>query len=162
MKVCNTFVLPLKTKVKGPAPAIPSGQEDIIDEAIKAFRCNVLHKNFKQPGPADLSLCYLTVWIGEVIRFLSKIKSKDEAKKKITRISHDSNFSIPGDDNFCMPGFFSKPEKRADGDIIRSYLRQLREESATRLVGVLYMPSGEQNKWWFQFHKRTFMGIEST
>mmetsp|Transcript_1343 Transcript_1343/g.1672 ORF Transcript_1343/g.1672 Transcript_1343/m.1672 type:complete len:177 (+) Transcript_1343:60-590(+) len=158
--VCKTVVLPVKTKIRGPAPSCPSETVDIVDEAIKYFRCNVLHKTFPQPGPADLTLCYLTIYIGEILRFLKSVQTKVEAKKKITQLSHETNFTIPGEDNFCLPGFFGAPAKRSDADIFRSYYRQLREELAERLLKELYTDKGDQNKWWFQFHKKSFMGID--
>mmetsp|Transcript_4229 Transcript_4229/g.9913 ORF Transcript_4229/g.9913 Transcript_4229/m.9913 type:complete len:177 (+) Transcript_4229:205-735(+) len=158
--VCKTVVLPLKTTVRGPAPAAPGDSVDIIDEAILAFRCNVLHKNFSKPGPADLTLCYLTIYIGELLKFLVKTQTKTEAKRKATQISHDNNFTIPGEDGFCLPGFFGEPKSRSDSDIIRSYFRQLREELTERLLEIIYTKDGQKNKWWFQFSKRSFMGID--
>ncbi|GAB5361320.1 hypothetical protein AAMO2058_000703300 [Amorphochlora amoebiformis] len=159
-QVCKTIVLPVKTGVKGPAPAMPEGQEDIVDEAIKAFRCNVLHTTFPQPGPADLTLCYLTIYIGELLRFLKNTPGKIEAKRRATQLSHDNNFTVPGEEGFCLPGFFGAPQKRSDGDIIRSYFRQIREEITVRLLNIIYTKDGKQNKWWFQFSKRSFMGID--
>uniref|UniRef100_A0A7S2TVK3 Actin-related protein 2/3 complex subunit 3 n=1 Tax=Lotharella oceanica TaxID=641309 RepID=A0A7S2TVK3_9EUKA len=158
--VCKTVVLPIKSGLSGPCPSLPEGKDDIIDEALISFRCNVLHTTFSQPGPADLTLCYLTIYIGEMLRFLKKTATKAEAKKKAVQISHSNNFSIPGDDGFCLPGFFGKPTSKSEADTIRSYYRQLREELTIRLIDVIYNKDGTQNKWWFQFYKKSFMGID--
>ena len=158
---CGTVILPVKTTVKGPAPACPTDQTDIIDEAIMSFRSNVLHTTFKQPGPADLTLCYLTIYIGELLRFLKTSPTLVEAKKRVVQMSHDNNFAIPGEDGFCLPGFWKKPESRREADQVRSYLRQMREELATRIMSRLYR-EGKKNKWWLQFAKRSFMGIMKT
>mmetsp|Transcript_3033 Transcript_3033/g.4389 ORF Transcript_3033/g.4389 Transcript_3033/m.4389 type:complete len:177 (+) Transcript_3033:24-554(+) len=157
---CKTVVLPLKTKVRGPAPACPGDTIDIIDEAIDYFRCNVLHKTFPNPGSADLTLCYLTVYIGELLKFLKNTATKTEAKRKSTQVSHSNNFSIPGDDSFCLPGFFGNPATKSEADVFRSYYRQLREELTERLLEIIYTDKGEQNKWWFQFAKKSFMNLD--
>lgn len=81
--ICNTVVLPLKTKVKGPAPPQKAEEMDIIDEAIESFRANVLFKKYKTEGPADLTIAYLTVFIAETLRFFSKCANRVDAFKKV-------------------------------------------------------------------------------
>jgi len=137
-------------------------EEDIVDEAIKAFRCNVLFTKFDKESPADLTLCYLTVYISECLRKFANYKTKSEAERKITQLSHSQNFTIPGEKGFCLGGFFSQPASRSEADLLRSYFRQLREETATRLLDHCYLESGEQNKWWIQFKTRKFMNIDRT
>jgi len=159
---CNTAVLPLKTKVKGPAPPCGAKEEDVVDEAIKYFRANVLFKNFEPEGPADLTLCYLTIFVGEVLRDCNKHKTKLEAQKGVQTLSHSTNFKTPGEDGFCLPGFFKPPAAKPEQDLFRAYFRQLREELATRLIDQIYGADGNKNKWWFQFNKRKFMNIDKT
>jgi actin related protein 2/3 complex subunit 3 len=159
--LCGTCVLPVRTKVRGPAPPLAEG-EDIIDEALKFFRANVLFKNFESKGAGDLTLAYLTIYIGELIRFCNRYKSKTEGKKAITQLSHSQNFSIPGESRFCLAGFFKPPESRKDGDTFRSFYRQLREETADRLIERLYNEDGSPNKWWMMFSKKKFMGVKDT
>lgn len=60
-------------------------------------------------------MCYLTIYIGEVLRFVQKYKTKAEAQKNITQLSMSGNFSIPGDSGFPLAGFFSAPKNRAEG-----------------------------------------------
>jgi hypothetical protein len=52
--------------VRGPAPVQQADGKDIIDEAINFFRANVMFKNFEMKGPADRTLCYLTLFIHQV------------------------------------------------------------------------------------------------
>jgi len=158
---CNTCIFPLKTKVKGPAPPAKTGEEDIIDETIKFFRANVLFRTFDSQGPGDLTQCYLTIYIGEIIREVQKYKTKADALKNILTVSTSGNFKIPGEDGFCLPGFFTPPKAKAEADLFRAYYRQLREESANRLIEILFTNEGP-NKWWFQFSKRKFMNIAKT
>jgi len=161
-KVCNTMVLPLRTKIKGPAPPAPASGKDIIDEAIQFFRANVLFRNYESQGPADLTLCYLTIFISEVLREFAAQKKKKDAIAKITTLSMSQNFTIPGDKGFPLSGFFTAPTNRTEGDIFRQYYRQLREELVNRLVEIAYNAEGDQNKWWMQFSKRKFMNIAKT
>jgi len=156
---CGSAILPLKTKVKGPAPPAKSEENDIIDESITFFRANVLFRAFKSEGPADLTLAYCTAFIAEVLRFFAKQKTKEDAKKKMTELSMSQNFPIPGERTFALAGFFSTPASRQESDLFRQYYRQLREELCNRLIELAYLPSGQQNKWWICFSRRKFMGI---
>jgi actin related protein 2/3 complex subunit 3 len=133
--------------VKGPAPPAKSTDLDIIDEAITFFRANVLFRSFKQEGPADLTLAYLTVFIGQILREFAKQKNKNDAKAKITQVSMDTNFAIPGDKAYCLPGFFAAPASRPEGELFRQYFRQAREELVNRLVDIAYNENGLPNKW---------------
>ena len=66
-------VFALKTKIRGPAPAVDGGAEDDqIDEAIRLFRANVLFRNFEVLGPADRTLIYLTLFIHQVRSALAR------------------------------------------------------------------------------------------
>jgi len=189
---CGCALLPLKTKVKGPAAPCPNDSIDIIDEAIMFFRANVLFRNFQPSSPADLTLCYLTIYIGELLRAFTKCRTKDDAKKTITSLSMSTSFAVPGDKTFVLPGFFTTPATRQEGEAFKSYFRQAREETAIRMVELAYSPqpiitqSTEQttpqtssssssssttpgggpdathNKWWMAFAKRKFMNIAST
>ena len=57
------MIAPLKTNITGPAPLLSSNEEDIVDEAIKYYRPNLLYKNYDLKGPADNTLIYLMVYI---------------------------------------------------------------------------------------------------
>ena len=60
---CGLAILPLKTKVAGPAPKAETDADDVIDEAISQFRAQVFFKNYEVRGPADKVLIFLTVYI---------------------------------------------------------------------------------------------------
>lgn len=160
--ICKTVVLPLRTKIKGPAPSQKAGSPDIIDEAIEFFRANVLFKKYSPEGPADLTLCYLTVYIAEVLRLLTRYKTKNEGTKKLIELTLKANFAIPGEDKFVLNGFFSAPSDRKEQETFRQYFRQLREECGVRLLEFAYNEDGSPNKWWMQFSKRKFMNFDST
>jgi actin related protein 2/3 complex subunit 3 len=146
--------------VKGPAP--PTNDKDIIDEAVEYFRANILYRTFDSEGPADLTLCYLVVLMSEIIREMAKAKTKTEAAKAVQTISLSTSFSIPGEGGFPLSGFFTNPKTKQEGDLFRSYFRQLREETCSRTLDVIYDAKGQQSKWWFQFQKRKFMNIAKT
>lgn len=67
-QLCGMAMLPLKTRVRGPAPQldVASAEDDQIDEAIRLFRANVLFRNFEVLGAADRTLIYLTLLIHQV------------------------------------------------------------------------------------------------
>jgi len=154
LAICKTVAYPLKTKLKGPAPPCKAEDEDIIDEAIKYFRANVLFKKFDPQGPGDLIICYLTIFIAEILRVFAKVKQRNAAEKKITAISMKPNFAIPGDKGFPLAGFFKAPQNRSEGEKFRAYFRQLREETCMRMLDISYLEDGSHNKWWIQFAKK--------
>jgi len=63
-------LIPFKTKIDGPANQAfqAINGEDIIDEAFKYFRVNVLFKNFEIKGPGDKILIYVFVLISHLFR----------------------------------------------------------------------------------------------
>jgi len=87
---------------------------DIIDEAIDFFRANVLFRNYKSNGPADLQIAYLTIYISECLRILQKHKNKKDGLKNIITLSMSGNFAVPGEKGFPLPGFFRDPPNRGE------------------------------------------------
>lgn len=79
-KTCKAAILPLKEgSVRGPAQRFISKDPkeiDIVDEALYFFRANILFTVFEVQGGADLTLVYLTAWIADCLRKLSKDKTK--------------------------------------------------------------------------------------
>ena len=65
-----------------------------------------------------------------------------------------------GDAGFRLGAYFPRPGSDAERDELRAYLKQARDEIATRLVGKCYNADGSRNKWWFAFEKRQFMGLD--
>lgn len=85
---CGICIAPIKTNVPGPAPKPMAGEtDDMIDEAIKFFRPNLLFKNFSvtgidkfnvfnpfhssKKGPADVTLIYLTVFLTQCLKVVA-------------------------------------------------------------------------------------------
>ncbi len=67
---CGLPLIPFKTKLDGPGGTgfQSSTGEDIIEEAFKVFRVNVLFKNFEIRCPGDKVLIYLMVLISHLFK----------------------------------------------------------------------------------------------
>ncbi|KAK2743989.1 subunit of the Arp2/3 complex [Myotisia sp. PD_48] len=167
----NFPILPLRTRTRGPAyalPPLPQGSSDLdispdsesydcLDETLALYRANTFFRNFEIKGPADRMLIYGILFISEC---LSKVKhgmTSREAEKILINTSLD-HFAIPGDAAFPLNQAFEAPKDRQDAEALRQYLSQVRQEMAIRLHTRLY-PGGEgPSKWWLSFAKRKFMG----
>ncbi|KAF7965188.1 hypothetical protein HWV62_10421 [Athelia sp. TMB] len=159
-QVGNMGILPIKTKIRGPAPLADPEQADIIDETLDLFRANSLFRNFEIKGPADRTLIVLILYISDCLAKLGTAKTvptQIEASKSLNTLSVD-NFAIPGDANFPLNAHYASPASRADAEYLRQYLTQVRQELAARLVEKLYADgTGKPSKWWMSFQKRRFM-----
>lgn len=151
-------VYPVKTAIRGPAPALTTDEIDIIDETLDFFRANVLFRNFEVKGPADVLLIYLTLFTQQCIKRVErdKITSKAKAFMALKTLAQE-NFKLPGDAGFAVPGIMKAPASREESDNMRAYLKQLREELIGRLVEKLFIGEDQRNKWWMCFSKRKFM-----
>jgi len=158
--VGNTAVLPIRTKIRGPAPQANPDEADIIDETLDLFRANSLFRNFEIKGPADRLLIILILYVSDCLAKIGSARatpSQLEASKSLNTLSVD-NFSIPGDAGFLLNAHYAAPGSRVDGDYLRQYLVQVRQELAARLVERLYADgTGKPSKWWMSFQKRRFM-----
>ncbi|KAN0097540.1 Actin-related protein 2/3 complex subunit 3 [Tylopilus felleus] len=159
-QVGNMSILPIKTKIRGPAHVADPEQADIIDETLDLFRANSLFRNFEIKGPADRLLIVLILFASDCLAKIGTAKTvptQIEASKMLNTLSVD-NFPIPGDANFALNSHYASPGNRADADHLRAYLTQVRQELAARLVERLYADgSGKPSKWWMAFQKRRFM-----
>ena len=70
--VGNMALLPIKTKVKGPAPTQTTDDPDIIDETLQCFKANVFFRNFEIKSEADRVLIYMTLYITDCLMKLQK------------------------------------------------------------------------------------------
>ncbi|GBC02203.1 hypothetical protein RclHR1_00450038 [Rhizophagus clarus] len=152
--VGNMVLLPIKTKIKGPATPAPATEDDVIDEALDLFRANCLFRNFEIQGSADRVLIYLILFISDCLGKLTKNPSQKEALKILNTRALD-HFALPGDPNFPLNALYSAPS-RGEADVLRQYLTQVRQELANRLVERVYV-DGKPSKWWMCFQKRKFM-----
>ncbi|WOO85511.1 Actin-related protein 2/3 complex subunit 3 [Vanrija pseudolonga] len=156
----NTAILPINTKIRGPAPiADDPSQPDIIEEALDLFRANCLFRNFEikggegretkdgrladaRPGPADRLLIYLILFISECLTKLAPTPGRPspgytEAVKQLSTLAVD-NFALPGEPGFPLNSMYHAPANRTEADALRSYLTQTRSELALRLADRLY------------------------
>ena len=131
----NTAVLPIRTKIRGPAPqggcswircdyaasltsttANPD-EADIIDETLDLFRANSLFRNFEIKGPADRLLIILILYVSDCLAKIGSARvtpSQLEASKTLNTLSVD-NFPIPGDAGFLLNAHYAPPSSRVDG-----------------------------------------------
>ena len=86
-KACGLDLLPLKSQIAGPAPKMTTDEEDIVDEAIKFFRAQVMFKNFEVKGDADKSLIFLTVFIQKCLETIAKNQDPETVKKNLTTLA---------------------------------------------------------------------------
>ncbi|KAF9504010.1 hypothetical protein BS47DRAFT_1378361 [Hydnum rufescens UP504] len=159
--VGNMSLLPIKTRIRGPAPLpFDENAPDIIDETLDLFRANSLFRNFEIKGGADRLLIVLILFVSDSLLKISQAKTVPtqlEATKSLNTLAVD-NFPLPGEAGFPLNAHYAPPATRMDGDYLRSYLVQVRQETAARLVERLYADgSGKPSKWWMCFTKRRFM-----
>ena len=113
----------------------------------------MLFKHFEVKGPADRALIYLTLYTTQCLQKLEKCPSQIEAVKLLTAMSHEA-FRSPGDTGFSLGSFFPGPATPQEGEMCRSYLKQIREELGRRLVAKVYGEDGQPSKFWIVFAKR--------
>ena len=66
---------------------------------------------------------------------------------------------MPGASGWQLGGHIPAPESRSDADTLRSYFKQMREETGRRLLERVFQDEGKPDKWWMSFSKRKFMNI---
>eukprot|EP00811_Abedinium_folium_P010508 NODE_19721_length_830_cov_5.371266.p1 GENE.NODE_19721_length_830_cov_5.371266~~NODE_19721_length_830_cov_5.371266.p1 ORF type:complete len:174 (+),score=43.54 NODE_19721_length_830_cov_5.371266:111-632(+) len=157
-EACGVALLPLAaTRFPGPAVLQRDIEEDIVHEALKCFRWNILFRNFEVQGAADRDLIYLTLWIQKCLATAQQCSRFEEAKRQLEALAN-SDICGPGDNGFVLAPFFPAAKAPKDKETAMQYLKQLRQETVFRLLPVLY-PNGTANKWWFQFSKKRFMNL---
>ncbi|ODQ51008.1 arp2/3 complex subunit [Saitoella complicata NRRL Y-17804] len=159
--VGNFALLPLKTRFKGPAYPLSNPQDpDIIDECIELFRANCFFRNFEIRGPADRTLIYGILFISDCLQRLSSRTppTQSEAVKSLNSLALEQ-FTIPGEPGFPMNGMFAPPAGRSEGELLKGYLGQFRQELGQRLILKVYEggEGGAPSKWWMAFSKKRFM-----
>lgn len=156
--ISNIPLLPIRqtSKFKGPAPVAPADKEDIIDEALRLFKPNIMFRTFEMRGYADRLFVYITLYINACLVKCAH-KSKGEADKILYSYAIE-NFAIPGDKTFCLGGLCPPPRDRSEAETLRAYLQQVRQETYVRFLEVLYKHGdAEPDKWWMCFSKRKFL-----
>ena len=73
-------------------------------------------------------------------------------------------FCLPGDADFPLNMYYSKPKNSSEFEELRKYVTQLRQEIGNRLVDRVFDPNlttdGKPSKWWICFSKRKFMKVD--
>lgn len=110
--VGNFPLLPLRTKTRGPAYALPpapadlpaaespdpdSESYDILDEVLALFRANTFFRNFEIQGAADRLLMYGIWFVSDCLGRIKPGASARDAGKEVMNLALDVNFAIPGD-----------------------------------------------------------------
>jgi hypothetical protein len=162
-------LFPLKTKTRGPAPCLEAaaaaatpeggeGGEDIVDEALRLFRANMLFRNFELQTGGDRVLVYLTLFIHQCLRRAAGKASKGEGARELATLASGAHVA-PGDAAWPLGQVIATPKSPADLEALKGYLRQLRDCVAARLVDRVYNEDGTQNRHWMQYAKsKGFMG----
>merc|ERR1712037_1059819 len=79
--VGNMALMPLRQTVKnaGRGFAPDTQDDDIVDEVIRLFKPNILFKSFEMKDSVDRVLVYVTLYIVECLKKLTKIEGKEKA-----------------------------------------------------------------------------------
>jgi hypothetical protein len=112
--VGNFPLLPLRTRTRGPAYALPapgadanlgpadspdpdSESYDILDEVLLLFRANTFFRNFEIQGPADRLLVYGIWFVTDCLARIRPAATLRDATKDVNNLALDNNFALPGD-----------------------------------------------------------------
>lgn len=108
----NVPILPLRTKVRGPAYTLPlpspplpayespdpdSESYDILDEVISLFRANTFFRNFEIQGHADRLLIYGIWFLSDCLNKIKPNATVKDAQKEVMNLALDLHFALPGD-----------------------------------------------------------------
>ena len=143
-------MLPIKSKIKGNFPyrnayssckkrlghapiQADETKEDIIEEAIKYFRINVLYRNFEIKGDADKLMIFLTVLIQKILDIIASAPKKEDADKNLGKFILET-MPVAGEAGFFMGGMVTKAVADADNFKFREYLKHLRAETIKRMM----------------------------
>mmetsp|Transcript_1915 Transcript_1915/g.5060 ORF Transcript_1915/g.5060 Transcript_1915/m.5060 type:complete len:180 (+) Transcript_1915:34-573(+) len=162
-KTCfGASLLPFRTSCKGPVNTSKVGifdgeGDDIVEEAINYYRYNVFFRSFEVQGGADRVLIYLTLFISSCLARIEKISGVKDAEKALQAFAWEG-IAVPGQQGFPFNAFFEAAKSPGEADDFKAYLKQLREETAMRLVARVYGGDGAPSKLWVPgFSRRKFM-----
>ncbi|KAJ6251388.1 arp2/3 complex 21 kd subunit [Anaeramoeba flamelloides] len=158
-EIARVPILPIRTTHKGPSPRWEGdeGTMDIVEEALYYYRANVFFRSYDVEGGGDRIIIYLTLYITECLKQMSRITNKDGSLTSMHQLAIKP-FSLPGDRGFPLNSFYGTCENKNQKERLKQYLTQLREEIGTRLTERVYR-SGRADKWWIVFTKRKFLNM---
>ncbi|KAL9083788.1 MAG: hypothetical protein Q9159_005576 [Coniocarpon cinnabarinum] len=156
----NIAILPLRTRTRGPAATLPPlassdtpltidashDSYDPCDEVLSLFRANTFFRNFEIQGPADRLLIYGILYVSSLLAQVKPSMARREAEKALMNVALDNNFPMPGDAGFPLNQAFSAPTDRAQSEMLRGYLSQMRQELAVRLLERLFIDGETPSK----------------
>jgi len=124
-----------------------SEEEDVVDEALRLFRANMLFRNFELLGGGDRLLLYLTLFIHLCLKKAAGKAVKADGARELQTLA-SGNRGAPGVPAWPLTQFIPTPKTSADLEAVKGYLRQLRECVVARLVDRIYNEDGTPNKHW--------------
>ena len=129
---------------------------DIIEESIIYLRVNVFFKNYPILSDSCKLLVYITVFAQKCLETFAK--DQVAAKKEIYKLIDSCEWSADDKKHF----FNNLIKKDGKEEELAEYLKEVREETAKRLLFILYeLPESSLfAKFWASFGKRKFMGYE--
>jgi actin related protein 2/3 complex, subunit 3 len=155
-KVANIAIMPLRTQSRGPAPT-GNFENDIIDEALYFFKSNVFFRTYEVKSEVDRIFIYITLYITECLKKLQRCPNKNTGMQEMYTLAIQK-FDIPGDAGFPLNSVYLKPSTAAEGDLMRQYLQQVRQETGIRVCERVFSgEDGKPSKWWLCFAKKKFM-----
>ncbi|XWX00773.1 hypothetical protein V2A60_008794 [Cordyceps javanica] len=131
----NFPLLPLRTKVRGPAytlplPSPPLAASESPDPDSESY-------DILDEGPADRLLIYGIWFLSDCLTKIKPNATVRDAQKEM----------------------YEPPRDRQDAEQLRQYMAQIRQELAIRIHARVYEEDeAKPSKWWLSFTKRKFMG----
>ena len=85
---------------------------------------------------------------------------ENQAKKNVSVLVAEAPQS-PNDGKFFMGNLVNKSKNSSEDEKFRSYIKQLKEETASRMMAILYSPQyGTMDlKFWLAFAKMKFLKL---
>ena len=109
---------------------------------------------------SDRNLIYLTLYIIECLKLISKSTNRRQAQQDLINLSQQK-FALPGDPKFPLNNIYLKPKNSVEADEMRNYMMQMRQECSTRLIYLIWPSSSlPPSKWWICFARRKFLNIQ--
>ena len=155
-RACGCALLAVADR-PGDAPPPEGGELDILDQAIRFFRANVLFKRFDVRGEGDRTLLYLTFYLSLCMNRLEKARTRAEGERAMAELARES-FAAPGDSKWILGAFFPTAASQGEADEWKGYMKSCRERVGRRLLHYCYKADGSYDKFWMSFCNKKFMG----
>lgn len=145
--------------IRGNAPSLPEGENDIIDDIIYYFRPNVFFASYAIDNNVDRTYVYGTLYLAECLKKIARCKTKKDASKEMFNMAvQNVAREMPGDPHFPLRVFFSEPNSSKDKNDLTTYLTQMRQEIGSRIIEKCFDDeTSGPSKWWMMFNKYKFI-----